>query len=209
MNNLAIINKPEYVIEQYTKLWENQQNNPKEFFLKKRDEFNLTHDPTILLYLLVRSAKNAVRFNSSGGYNQSPDNRRLGRTPLKMKEQIELTSCLLKGKTKLTSLDYSKVLSNLNSDDLIYMDPPYQGTSLGKNSRYYERFVKNLELLNDNEHKFLVSFDGSLGNKKYGEDLPLHLELFKKEIFAGTSAQSTLNGKKEETIESLYISQFI
>ena len=43
-----------------------------------RARFNRTHGPADFLYLLARSAKAAVRFNRSGGFNHPPDNRRRG-----------------------------------------------------------------------------------------------------------------------------------
>ena len=43
-----------------------------------RARFNRTHGPANFLYLLARSAKAAVRFNRSGGFNHPPDNRRRG-----------------------------------------------------------------------------------------------------------------------------------
>ncbi|RXK18523.1 DNA adenine methylase [Macrococcus sp. DPC7161] len=73
-----IINSPGYVSDVYEKLWNEQLDNPQDYYLKKRKEFNYSQDPIILLYLLVRCVKNAVRYNEKGEFNQSPDKRRLG-----------------------------------------------------------------------------------------------------------------------------------
>ncbi len=119
---------------------------------------------------------------------------------------------LLQGKTALKSLDYEEILEMAKPGDLVYMDPPYQGTSTKKDPRYhqgldFDRFVNNLEKLNDRGVSFIVSFDGKLGDKEYGKPLPDYLNLSRIEIHAGRSSQSTLNGKNEKTIESLYVSQ--
>ena len=98
--------------------------------------------------------------------------------------------------------------------DLIYMDPPYQGTSNKQNSRDnryiqgvdFDEFVKALEELNRREIDYIVSYDGMTGEKVIGKSLPDHLGLTHLLIHAGVSAQSTLNGKKEITYESLYLS---
>lgn len=206
-----IVNDPEHLSKLYTVLWNEQLDDPKAFYNAVRARFNQDSKPEEFLYLMARAVKNAIRFNSMGEFNQSPDNRRLGRKPGLMRKQIIQTSFLLKGKVELKSIDYEKILSSLHSDDFVYMDPPYQGTSTKKNPRYcqgidLDRFIQNLEMLNNRDIPYIVSFDGHLGDKSYGEDLPQNLDLTKVDITAGRSAQSTLNGKQEITVESLYLS---
>lgn len=206
-----ILEAPDELVEGYTQLWNAQAADPKLFYNQTRLEFNKDSDPTKFLYLLARAVKNAIRFNSNGEFNQSPDNRRLGRKPTEMRKQILQTSFLLSGKANITSLDYADVLDRVTQGDLVYMDPPYQGTSTKKDSRYFqgldkERFIKNLKILRSRHIGFVISFDGRLGTKTYGEDLPEWLDLEKIDIHAGRSTQSTLNGGTDETIESLYLS---
>jgi DNA adenine methylase len=206
-----IINTPEACAAQYEKIWRKQIGQPEEHYLKIRREFNKDGDPIKFLFLMVRCAKNAIRFNSRGEFNQSADKRRLGRRPDEMKKHIFSTSSLLRGKTQLMNADYEEVLALATPNDFVYMDPPYQGTSSGRNPRYHQgldlqRFIKNLEQLNKKHIPFMLSFDGQLGEKKYGEPLPSSLKLQHIPIHAGRSSQATLNGKKEMTIESLYIS---
>ena len=206
-----IIETPEECASQYEKIWRLQLDNPNEHYLKIREEFNSDNDPLKLLFLMVRCAKNAVRFNSSGKFNQSADKRRLGRRPSEMRMHILSTSLLLKKKTKFMNTDYETILELATPEDLVYMDPPYQGTSTGRNPRYhqgldFDRFVANLQKLNDRGIPFILSFDGQLGEKKYGKPLPEFLNLRHIPIHAGRSAQATLNGKMDMTIESLYLS---
>lgn len=206
-----IISDPEECASQYEAIWRAQITNPNEHYLTIRTEFNESEDPVKFLFLMARCAKNAVRFNSSGKFNQSADKRRLGRRPDEMRRQIISTSLLLGKKTELTNTDYETVLKNATPNDLVYMDPPYQGTSTGKNPRYhqgldFDRFVFNLKNLNERGIPFILSFDGQLGDKQYGKPLPATLDLKHIPIYAGRSAQATLNGKMDMTIESLYIS---
>lgn len=206
-----IIEQPDYCVSEYEKLWNNQLDNPKGFYLKIRKEFNNDKDPIKFLYLLSRCVKNAVRFNSEGNFNQSEDKRRLGRAPKEMRKQLVNTSLLLKRKIALFSNDYPDILSMANENDLIYMDPPYQGTSKSKDPRYHQgidiqKLIKNLELLIDRSVPFLLSFDGACGSRSYGKYLPEYLHLKRIDIYAGRSSQATLNGKSEDTVESLYIS---
>ena len=206
-----IIEEPEECATQYEKIWHQQLNNPSRYYLRVREEFNVDNDPIKFFFLVARCVKNSIRFNSAGKFNQSADKRRLGRRPCEMRKCVTSTSFLLKNNVELMNDDYEKILNLAKPNDLVYMDPPYQGTSNGKNPRYHQgldfkRFIRSLEKLNNRRIPFMLSFDGQLGNKKYGQSLPKHLNLHRIPIYAGRSAQATLNGKKEITIESLYLS---
>lgn len=197
--------------EEYEYIWNNQLENPKEYFLKIRDEFNKDENPAKFLYLVARCVKNAIRFNANGGFNQSADNRRLGMKPSKFKYEAFSAANLLKGKVDFRAGDFMEILKDASEHDLIYMDPPWQGTSNKKDSRYaylldISKLICGLENLNERNIPYMLSFDGSCGDKKYGEDLPLHLNLTKININAGRSSQSTLLGRDDDTIESLYLS---
>ena len=139
----SIINEPEQLAKHYTKLWRAQAGNEREFYDRIREKFNSTSRPDLLLYLLARCVKAAVRYNFNGDFNQSPDNRRRGRHPLMMKNDILATSALLKNRCILTKLDYKQVLLLATPDDLIYMDPPYQGTFVNGGFRYYSDIELN------------------------------------------------------------------
>lgn len=208
-----IVNEPENVSDSYREIWSGQTYNSIEHYFLMRDEFNKSHDPRLFLYLLARCAKGSIRYNSKGLFNQSPDKRRRGTTPFKMGKNIFGVSNLLKEKTLFFNLDYKAFLEGLefSSDDLIYMDPPYQGVCSKRDSRYlstidFDEFVRILEKLNDKGLSYLISYDGKTGDKEYGSKLPKKLDLTYIEIAAGRSTQSTLLGKKEYTFESLYIS---
>jgi len=54
-----------------------------------------------------------------------------------MKENIVEVSTLLQGKTIITSFSYENVLANVRENDVVYMDPPYQGVCGERDSRYF------------------------------------------------------------------------
>lgn len=207
-----IINEPEQIVKQYTKLWRAQIGNEREFYDRIREKFNRTSRPDFLLYLLARCVKAAVRYNFDGEFNQSPDNRRRGRHPSMMKNDILATSSLFKGKCTLTNLDYKQILTMATEDDLIYMDPPYQGTFVNGGFRYYgdielAGFIDSLKNLSGKKVPFILSYDGRTGNKTFGKPLPSHLKLTKIEVEAGRSSQATLLGRNHTTFESVYLSE--
>jgi DNA adenine methylase len=205
-----MINHPEAIATAYKKLWQSQQGKEREFYDSVRIRFNQTQRADYLLYLLARCVKAAVRYNSNGEFNQSPDNRRKGAQPSTMLSQIVGASNLLKGRTSLATRDYRDVVNDASVADLVYLDPPYQGVTAGRDRRYsqslsYDNFVDSLEELNRNKISFIVSYDGRTGAKKFGKRLPENLRLTHIEIKAGRSSQATLLGRNEDTFESLYL----
>jgi len=118
---------------------------------------------------------------------------------------------LLKGKTEISSNDYSKVLDLATTDDLIYMDPPYQGTGVNGGFNYagnigFDNFVVSLFELNNRNIPYILSFDGRTGDKTFGNPLPENLNLTKIEFNAGRSSQATLLNRNEITFEVIYLS---
>jgi DNA adenine methylase len=207
----SIINKPESLAQLYEHLWLAQLGRERRFYDLVRQRFNRTHHPYYFLYLLARCVKASVRYNTSGEFNQSPDNRRKGRQPEAMRHDILKTSSLFRGKTSLTSVDYNYVLEQAKPRDLIYMDPPYQGVCTNRDSRYirgmsFDNFVGSLDKLNTRDISYLLSYDGRTGDKKFGQSLPDRLGLLRVELDAGRSSQATLLGRTERTYESLYLS---
>ena len=206
-----ILDCPSELADGYERLWNDQGPDRKGFFFHVRDQFNTTHEPHHLLYLLARIVKGSIRYNSEGKFNQSPDNRRSGMHPKKMRQQITAVSKLLSGRTVLSSSDFRDAIALATPADVVYMDPPYQGTSFSRDHRYYDglsfgEFVEALSCMNDRELSFMVSYDGQTGEKQHGRPLPERLQLSHMYIQSGRSSQATLLGANHVTIESLYLS---
>ena len=206
-----ILDNPQRLCDEYDRQWLEQHPDRKAYFFKVRDEFNESHDPHQLLYLLARIVKGAVRYSSEGLFNQSADNRRSGMKPSTMRRNILGVSSLMSKETKVTALDFRKAVEDAKEEDLIYMDPPYQGTSFTRDHRYfnglsYDDFVDALTAMNDKNLSYIISYDGITGKKIHGKLLPASLSLKHLHIHAGRSSQATLLGDSHETIESLYLS---
>lgn len=207
-----VIHDPGHLGDFYQDTWRGEPAEALDHYYQVREDFNRDQDPRLLLYLLARCVKGAVRYNSDGGFNQSPDKRRLGTLPATMRRNILAVSMLMRGRTAVTSADYREVLADVTTSDIVYMDPPYQGVCGERDSRYlagisFDEFVAALARLNDRGIRYLISYDGRLGSRVYGEPLPSCLDLTSVEIEAGRSAQATLLGRDDVTIESLYFSK--
>lgn len=207
-----IVSKPGRVSNEYQKVWEGQKTEDTEYFYKVRHRYNNSGDPVLLLYLITRCVKNAVRFSKDGRFTQSVDKRRLGMQPEKMRHAVFSASALLATRVEFYAGDFEGCISEAGKSDLIYMDPPYQGTTYGADKRYYQglevqRLCGVLSDLNDRGVPFILSYDGRHGDKEYGMMLPENLNTKRLLIDAGRSSQATLNGKNVITLEALYISQ--
>lgn len=206
-----LINRPSDLATAYSELWHEQLGRKREFYDEVRDRFNRDHRPDDFLYLLARCVKASVRYNSDGGFNQSPDNRRKGRRPEAMTRDILAASRLLAGRSEVRSEDYGTTLARANPRDIVYMDPPYQGVCDGNDGRYlsgisFDPFVGVLEDANESRLSYIISYDGRTGDREFGKPLPDHLRLEHILVDAGRSTQATLLGRDEKTIESLYLS---
>lgn len=212
----SAIETPSKLVADYSKVWNDQfvyEQGSVAHYYKVRDDFNRgDQSPANMLYLLARCVKGSVRYGSNGLFNQSPDKRRNGTSPKTLKSNVDAISYYLKGRTEFLSQDYREVLELTRPGDVVYMDPPYQGVSNVRDSRYFsgvefDDFVEAIDRLNRRGVDFLISYDGKCGDKTYGEELPMELDLQKVLLRAGLSSQSILLGKKEVTYEALYISR--
>jgi DNA adenine methylase len=208
----AIIAAPARTAGRYGQVWAGQDEHDGGYFNVVRDRYNARRDPVDLLYLTCRCVKNAVRFNKQGQFTQSVDRRRLGMRPERMRQAIEAASALLRGRTEIRAGDWLATTTDATPRDFLYLDPPYLGTTTGRDKRYAEqlaaeRLVAGLAQLNQRGLRFALSYDGMTGAKSYGPPLPVALALTRLLLHAGVSSQSTLNGTTQTTIESLYLSQ--
>lgn len=207
----AVIGAPESLADRYEATWEGQHHAP-DHYERVRDSFNAGGDPAELLYLLARCVKNAPRFNAQGAFNQSPDRRRTGMKPEVARRNVLAVSRLLLGRAQASCLEVEEALRDATPRDLVYLDPPWEGTTVGTDKRYHQgfdraRLVALLEQLDARGVPYLLSYDGRLGERTYGEALPARLDVERFELDAGRSAQATLVGRSDVTVESLYVSR--
>lgn len=208
------VENPARLHQNYRELWEAQFTHPEgdvEHYYHVRRLFNEgDKSPEKMLYLLARCVKGAVRYSREGLFNQSPDKRRHGTNPDKIHANLVKMSALLKGRTTFHCKDYREILEMAGKDDIVYMDPPYQGVSSARDNRYiggldHDEFVKSVIALDKREVPYIISYDGACGSRSYGKLLPTSLRCQRIDLDAGVSSQSTLLGKRDITTESLYV----
>jgi DNA adenine methylase len=208
----TILGEPDALSTGYRTLWKQQLGRERDFYDEVRDRFNRQQRPDDFLYLLARCVKAAIRYNSRGQFNNSPDNRRKGASPETMAWHIHRACDLLRKRTKVSAVDYREALEGAQATDIVYLDPPYQGVCRTHNHRYvrpvdFRDFVQAMEALNSRCVPFIASYDGRTGEKVHGRKLPNALNLVHYEVPAGRSTTETLLGRDAHTFESLYLSR--
>ena len=128
-----------------------------------------------------------------------------------MTSAIEGVSYLLKDRVEFRKGDWLETTADARPCDFLYMDPPYLGTSVGRDKRYHSQLQSDaleagLTSLLERDLRFALSYDGMTGDKVYGPPLASHLGLTRLLLHAGWSSQATLSGQKATTVESLYLS---
>jgi DNA adenine methylase len=210
------VQAPERLIERYSYIWSEQFSYPSghiEHFYHIRSRYNSgEHFPEVMLYLLARCVKGAVRYGRDGKFNQSPDKRRHGTNPKNIASNVRQISGLLKDRITFSAMDYKDIIAEARPGDIVYMDPPYQGVSNTRDNRYlagveFDEFARSIEILNRRNVDYIISYDGTCGDKSYGKDLPDYLNCAKIMLNAGLSSQSTLLGRRNMTYEALYLSK--
>lgn len=207
----SIIEAPEETGQRYREIWGGQRPGDRGYFNAVRTRYNAEGNPVDLLYLICRCVKNAVRFNAAGHFTQSVDQRRLGMAPQRMATAIAAASALMRGRTEVRHGDWLETTADAGLRDFLYLDPPYLGTTVGRDRRYVRQLqqadlIAGLEGLRARGVRFALSYDGMTGGRTYGAPLPEALGLTRLLLDAGTSAQATLSGRSERTVESLYLS---
>ena len=217
--NLFLNNK-DMLFNEYEKLYNELINcksidEKKQFYFKLRDTFNAlsyNDERTCIFYWLLRTCFNGlIRYNKNGIFNSSYHLNRNGIKPNKLKQVFDSWSFLINyflnngGIIKFYNESYDKIFNNVNTDDFLYLDPPYNDT---KGMYYYsfnnDNFLNDLINLNNKNVYFALSYNGIRGNINKTIDIP---KFYKKHIYieAGNSSFNKLQQKNIKVQDSLYL----
>lgn len=203
-----IKDNPEHLCIKYKEMWDelNSIENielKKRYYYKIRSEYNTTREPHLLLFLSRTCVNGLIRYNSKNEFNTSFHFSRKGIVPDKFADIILQWSNVLNNKNvQFIHQSYEKILAN--KGDFVYLDPPYANT---KGMYYgtidYESFWDFLRKL---ECKYVLSFDGTLGNIDKTYDVPKDVYVIHEYLDSGISSFKKLHQEQEYVKESLYIS---
>ena len=216
----SILDRPRELSQEYSAIWAAQFDergvaaDPRGYFNSVRERFNRAapehRSSGDFLLLLNRIVKAALRYGKSGKMNQSADGRRTGARPSTVDRRIRETNDLMRSAAVLHR-DWREGLAQATAADVVYLDPPYQGTTETRDQRYVsglsvEDFEEGLRSAVDRDLSLIISYDALVGPATYGRPLDPALGLLGFDVITGVSAQGTLLGRKQEAHETLYVS---
>lgn len=103
--------------------------------------------------------------------------------------------------------DYRETLADANKNDFVFLDPPYGGTKdrYTKTEFNLSEFYNELERLNSVGAKWILTFDGTAGNRQYNYQLPKELFKHRTEIKTGNSPfTKSMRTSIDAVYESVY-----
>lgn len=198
---------PHQVADEYEKRWLDLQRNGADVYYIVRNNFNETRNCFDFLFLTRTCVNGMIRYNEKGEFNNSFHLSRPGINPDTLRNIIFQWSRVLQ-KFQFLNVDYRECLANVKAGDFVFLDPPYGGTK----SRYTQTefvlddFYKELDRLNSVGAKWVLTFDGTAGDRTYSYAPPA--EVYKQHYYinTGNSAFSRLMDNKKDVIqESVYL----
>lgn len=158
-NTESLLSQINELIERYSLSKENSEG-----FLALRKDYNDDPSP-IKLYTLICYAFNyQIRFNKKGEYNMPFGKDRSSFNPKLRKNFVEFVDTIGKKNGEFFSCDFKEIdLSNLTSNDLVYVDSPYLGSTAcyneqgGWTEKEETELLELLDKLNEKGIKFALS----------------------------------------------------
>lgn len=203
----VIKDNPEIVAKEYEIRWNRLQSEGYQVFYEIRDVFNKTKNPLDFLFLTRTCLNGMIRYNSAGEFNNSLHLTRPGIDPKRLAAIIYQWSSSI-NKFTFLNVDYRECLEDVKQGDFVFLDPPYGGTK----SRYtqtpfsVEDLYQTLDMLNSKGVHWMLTFDGSSGDRNYAYAPPEDLYKSTFKIKTGKSAfRKVIDKVQEDILESVYL----
>ncbi|MBQ6423395.1 MAG: Dam family site-specific DNA-(adenine-N6)-methyltransferase [Prevotella sp.] len=198
---------PQNVATEYELRWNRLQKEGYQVFYEIRDTFNKNKNPFDFLFLTRTCLNGMIRYNSAGEFNNSLHLTRPGIAPKRLASIINQWNFHLK-KFNFLNADYRESLEDVKAGDFVFLDPPYGGTK----SRYTKTpfslpdLFHTLDLLNSKGVNWMLTFDGSSGERKYSFAPPEELYKSSFRIRTGKSAfRKVVDKVQEDILETVYL----
>ncbi|MGA3083079.1 MAG: DNA adenine methylase [Terracidiphilus sp.] len=203
----VIRDEPQSAIEGYSMRWHARQRDGHRVYYEIRDHFNLTRDPIDFLFLSRTCVNGLIRFNKDGNFNNSLHHTRPGVAPETLGQVITMWSQAIQG-VEFTNADYASALLNVTERDFVFLDPPYESTRgrYLQGSFLFDRFYSELDRLNRIGAKWMLTYDGQAGERRYDVGLPREIYKTKVDIYTGNSPFTRMMKQDIDMVtESVYL----
>ena len=202
-----IKDNPEKLLDGYKELWNTISNcktdtDKAKFFNEIRDRYNKNHSPIDFFFLQRTSINGLIRHNKYGNYNAAFHHGRNGINPKRLDSIInEWSEILNKNHVVFVNQSYDDILPS--EYDFVYFDPPYANTG----GLYYGAidFNKFFEFLRNLKCKYILSFDGKVGDESKEYDVPKDIYIKHELLYSGKSGFRKYNNDNRVVFESIYL----
>ena len=175
------------------------------YYYEVRKRFNKNPNPNDFIFLTRTCVNGKIRFNKKGEFNSSVHHKRNGINPETLKQILLDWSDRIKNTSFLFG-DYKDILSYVEPDDFVYLDPPYFHTvGMYYGGIDYDEFIDFLRELNKLNVRYILSYDGIRGTDDKRVDLPSDIYKQHKLLLSGDSTFSKMKGEKKTVYESIYM----
>lgn len=206
----AVKTRPVEMADAYERDWSRLQDEGHLLFYEVRDRFNEKRQPEDLLFLSRTCVNGLIRFNKQGDFNNSFHHTRPGVSPKRLRRTLAEWSRRV-AETDFSAGDYANTLESAKEGDVAYLDPPYASTR----GRYQngqgldqERFWQVLSDLTNRGVLWVLSFDGTAGERDYSHALetPRELSVLQLTMDVGSSPfPRVMNGRVDGVKESVFL----
>ncbi len=204
---VCIRDKPEQTAQEYEIRWKKLQFEGHKAYYTIRNSFNNTRNPYDLLFLTRTCVNGLIRFNQNNQFNNSFHHNRPGIAPEKLQKIIKQWSNAIK-QVDFLAKDYRNTLNDVNKGDFVFLDPPYGGTKgrYKPNTFDLDDFYHELYRLNTLGVYWILTFDGTSGNRSYKTTIPSTLYTVRVKIPTGNAPFTKLMNLGIDTVEeSIYM----
>jgi DNA adenine methylase len=202
-----IRDSPGEVAAGYTERWSKLQEVGHTAFYDVRRRFNSTRDPIDLLFLSRTCVNGLIRFNAEGDFNNSLHHTRPGISPARLRGIILDWSKWLQDVT-FAATDFRETLRAVRSGDFVFLDPPYAASKGRYRKADFDvaQLFAELDRLNMIGARWMLTFDGSAGSRRYPQGLPRDLYQHTFSVATGNSPFPRLqDGKIDAVRESVFL----
>lgn len=201
-----IRDNPDGLADYYRMAWNRLQEEGEDAYYDIRDSFNQSGDPEQLLFLTRTCVNGLIRFNDDGEFNVSLHLSRPGIRPNKLARTLTKWSRRIQS-VRFVNADYEETLRNCAPGDVVFLDPPYFNTE----TMYYgnfdaDRFLRQLQQLNEAEVNYALTLDGASGETDYSVEIPEWAFEHKVTLDTGTSPyRKVVEGEAADVEQTLYL----
>lgn len=176
---------PEQLIEYYTTVINQFNNNREDVYLEVRDRFNNDRNPLDFLILSRTCYSGIIRFRQRDGYMSTPIGPHNPISPDKFRRRAEEWNELIRD-VEFINADYREIIDRAQEGDLVYCDPPYthsQNIIYGAHQFNINELWDSIENAKNRGVRIMVSINAQKKSRTEDISTPIPEGLFERYVY--------------------------